>query len=167
MMKKIKGCEKRMNKTKFVGVGIAAFMILAAFTIILPEQVSADDYPYGQGPQGDAVRIYNYVRCVRGGLSDNQAPEKPETPDGPSSGNAGTEYTYSTSTSDPDGDQVYYWFDWDDGTNSGWIGPKESGDEISATHKWSRPDNYKIRVKAKTSPIRCPFIISSKNIPIK
>jgi hypothetical protein len=27
-------------------------------------------YPTGRGPQGDAVRIYNYVRLVRGGLSD-------------------------------------------------------------------------------------------------
>ena len=30
-----------------------------------------EDYPYGRGPQGDAIRIYNYVRCVRGGISDN------------------------------------------------------------------------------------------------
>ncbi len=28
------------------------------------------NYPYGRGPQGDAVRIYNYVRLVRGGLKD-------------------------------------------------------------------------------------------------
>ena len=26
------------------------------------------NWPYGFGPQGDEVRIYNYVRCVRGGL---------------------------------------------------------------------------------------------------
>jgi hypothetical protein len=25
-------------------------------------------YPHGRGPQGDEIRIYNYVRCVRGGL---------------------------------------------------------------------------------------------------
>jgi hypothetical protein len=25
--------------------------------------------PYGHGPQGDVVRIYNYVRCVRGDTS--------------------------------------------------------------------------------------------------
>lgn len=25
------------------------------------------DWPTGHGPQGDAIRIYNYVRCVRGG----------------------------------------------------------------------------------------------------
>ncbi len=23
------------------------------------------DYPYGRGPQGDVIRIYNYARCVR------------------------------------------------------------------------------------------------------
>ncbi len=27
-----------------------------------------DDYPYGLGPQGDVIAIFNYVRCVRGGL---------------------------------------------------------------------------------------------------
>ena len=23
------------------------------------------DFPHGRGPQGDVIRIYNYVRCVR------------------------------------------------------------------------------------------------------
>lgn len=27
------------------------------------------NYPTGRGPQGDAVRIYNFVRLVRGGLT--------------------------------------------------------------------------------------------------
>jgi len=31
-----------------------------------PKEGDPDDFPYGHGPQGDAVRIYNYVRCVRG-----------------------------------------------------------------------------------------------------
>ena len=26
-------------------------------------------FPYGRGPQGDAIRIYNFARCVRGGAS--------------------------------------------------------------------------------------------------
>ncbi len=26
-------------------------------------------FPHGRGPQGDVIRIYNYVRCVRGGLN--------------------------------------------------------------------------------------------------
>ncbi|MDX1699106.1 MAG: DUF1566 domain-containing protein [Melioribacteraceae bacterium] len=30
-----------------------------------PKIGDPDDYPTGHGPQGDAIRIYNYVRCVR------------------------------------------------------------------------------------------------------
>jgi hypothetical protein len=32
-----------------------------------PKQGDPSAYPYGQGPQGDDIRILNYVRCVRGG----------------------------------------------------------------------------------------------------
>jgi hypothetical protein len=32
-----------------------------------PKTGDPGDYPTGHGPQGDAIRIYNYVRCVRGG----------------------------------------------------------------------------------------------------
>jgi hypothetical protein len=30
-----------------------------------PKSGDPADYPYGRGPQGDAIRIYSYVRCVR------------------------------------------------------------------------------------------------------
>ena len=30
-----------------------------------PKEGDAADYPEGHGPQGDAIRIDNYVRCVR------------------------------------------------------------------------------------------------------
>ncbi|MFC1507351.1 DUF1566 domain-containing protein [Thermoproteota archaeon] len=32
-----------------------------------PKEGNPADYPYGRGPQGDVIRIYNHVRCVRGG----------------------------------------------------------------------------------------------------
>lgn len=32
-----------------------------------PKEGNPADYPHGHGPQGDVIRIYNYVRCVRGG----------------------------------------------------------------------------------------------------
>lgn len=35
-----------------------------------PKTGDPDDFPMGRGPQGDVIRIYNYVRCVRGGLQD-------------------------------------------------------------------------------------------------
>ncbi len=31
------------------------------------------DYPFGRGPQGDAIRIYNFVRCVRSIPSGNES----------------------------------------------------------------------------------------------
>jgi hypothetical protein len=34
-----------------------------------PKSGDAADYPIGHGPQGDVVRIYNLVRCVRGGTA--------------------------------------------------------------------------------------------------
>lgn len=114
-----------------------------------PKTGDPGDYPEGHGPQGDAVRIYNYVRCVRGGLSESQPPDKPARPSGPSSGQIGTEYSYTSSTIDTDGDTVYYFFDWGDGTDSGWLGPYDSGEGVSATHTWTGPGGYEIKVKAK------------------
>ena len=32
-----------------------------------PKTGDTTDYPTGRGPQGDAIRIYNYARCVAGG----------------------------------------------------------------------------------------------------
>jgi len=65
-------------------------------------------------------------------------------------GKVGTEYVYGTYTIDLD-DDVYYWIDWGDGTNSGWLGPHASGepfDEI-AKHKWRDEGAYTIKAKAK------------------
>ncbi|NQU84589.1 MAG: DUF1566 domain-containing protein [Mariniphaga sp.] len=36
-----------------------------------PKIGNPDEYPNGHGPQGDAIRIYNYVRCVRNINSQN------------------------------------------------------------------------------------------------
>jgi len=80
---------------------------------------------------------------------ENQPPNKPVKPSGTASGKINVEYTYTTSTTDPDGDQVSYWFDWGDGTNSGWVGPLVSGATASAKHTWTAQGTYPIKVKAK------------------
>jgi len=76
-------------------------------------------------------------------------PAKPATPAGPPSGTAGDAYTYTTSTTDPDGDQVSYMFDWGDNTTSGWVGPFNSGATASATKTWTKQGSYQVRVVAK------------------
>ena len=82
-------------------------------------------------------------------VSPNCPPNQPSRPEGPTSGTIGMAYTYTTSATDPDGDQIYYKFSWGDGSYSSWLGPYDSGDIVSASHSWSTKGNYEIRVKAK------------------
>jgi len=35
-----------------------------------PKSGDPAQFPYGRGPQGDVIRIYNFVRCVRGGVAE-------------------------------------------------------------------------------------------------
>lgn len=38
-----------------------------------PKSGDPSRYPHGRGPQGDVIRIYNAVRCVRGGTAEPRA----------------------------------------------------------------------------------------------
>jgi hypothetical protein len=78
-----------------------------------------------------------------------EPPNKPEKLSGSEKGNIGTEYTYYTNTTDPDGDNVFYWFDWGDGNISAWIGPFNSSETASANHTWNKKGTYLIKVRAK------------------
>jgi len=44
---------------------------------------------------------------------------------------------------------VFYLWDWGDETVSEWLGPYQSGVEISTTQSWQKTGTYEIRVKAK------------------
>jgi len=79
----------------------------------------------------------------------NKPPKTPDSPEGPDEGVTDVEYKFTAVTSDPEGDDVYYYIEWGDDTNSGWIGPYESGEPGEAFHAWSDPGDYDIRVKAK------------------
>jgi hypothetical protein len=83
------------------------------------------------------------------GIYIGEKPDKPSTPKGPDSGSVGVQYTYSTSTSDPDNDNIYYKFDWGDGSDSGWLGPYESGEICEAKHIWTKKASYEIKSRAK------------------
>ena len=64
--------------------------------------------------------------------------------------NAPNEIVYfNTTTFDPEGDLIYYLFDWDDGTDSGWLGPYKYGEYAVASHSWNNNGKYDIKVKAK------------------
>ena len=79
----------------------------------------------------------------------NQPPLIPDKPQGPEAGIINRELTYSISTTDPDEDQIFYKWCWGDGHFSEWFGPFDSGETVSASHKWSTEATYFIKVKAK------------------
>lgn len=78
----------------------------------------------------------------------NQAPAVPQRPSGPTVGYVWYSYTYTTYTTDPEGDQIRYCFDWGDGTTS-WTIFYNSGEVASAFHTWSYQGSYSVRVKAE------------------
>jgi hypothetical protein len=79
----------------------------------------------------------------------NLPPERPAKPSGPDEWAQFGEATFTGSTTDPEGDSLYYMFDWDDGTEGEWIGPYASGQTAQASHSWDIVGEYNIRVKAK------------------
>ncbi|MCX6664388.1 MAG: PKD domain-containing protein [Euryarchaeota archaeon] len=76
-------------------------------------------------------------------------PNKPSTPSGQTNGKINVEYTYNTTTTDPNNDQVYYKWSWGDGNISDWLGPFTSGAIATTQHAWNTKGSYEIKVKAK------------------
>jgi len=79
----------------------------------------------------------------------NNPPEKPSQPSGPTSGKIGVDYTFITSTTDPNaGDELYYQWSWGN-EESDWFGPYPSGQSVQAIHNWVIAGDYPVKVKAK------------------
>jgi hypothetical protein len=80
--------------------------------------------------------------------SENQPPNTPAQPDGPGTGESNVEYSYTTTTTDPESQQVYYLWSWGDAMGT-WLGPFDSGAIAAATHIWNAAGDYTVKVKAK------------------
>ncbi len=80
--------------------------------------------------------------------SDPDAPEAPKI-DGPTNGKVGKNYKYNFISTDPNGDNIYFYVEWGDGTNTGWVGPYNSGKQVIFNHTWGSSGEYTIRAKAK------------------
>lgn len=84
-------------------------------------------------------------------IAINKPPNKP-TITGPPTGETEVSYTYTAITTDPGEDQISYFFDWGDGTNSGWTDPIASGQTTTETKKWNEIGDYQVKVKARDVP---------------
>jgi len=82
---------------------------------------------------------------------DSQPPLTPNPPIGTIEGKIHTDYEFSAVTSDPEGDDLYYLFDFGDNEQIEWIGPYSNGESCFITHTWTEKGSYAVRVKAKDS----------------
>jgi|GEM_PF-6966672 len=119
---------------------------------------STNIYIIGYTISNDFPRMHPYDGSYNGGFDvflsyilGNLPPNTPTAPGGVNYGYTNRTYTYTSVTTDPEGNDLYYLFNWDDGTNSGWLGPYHSGQEATTSHSWESPRVYRIRVIAKDS----------------
>lgn len=128
------------------------------YHVVIPPQVNGSKVSYyihaedalgreENHPYIGALDAYWFI--AHGFIPQNHPPEQPQKPSGQTSGKTGSTYLYSTLTTDIEGDQVYYLWDWGDGTSSSWLGPFTSGVTASAQYAWNDKGTYSIRVKAK------------------
>ena len=105
---------------------------------------------YADPPLGSPFAAY-YVDETTAAIpnGDNMPPNKPNIPSGQIRGKIGVDYAYTSNTMDPDEDDVYYLFDWGDGTDTGWLGPYNSGENVTTSYNWTTEGDYEIKVKAK------------------
>lgn len=105
---------------------------------------------------GYAVSVSGHTALIGSPISGSaylfqasNQPPNPPTITGPIKAKIKVATAYNFTTTDPNGDDFYYFVDWGDGTNSSWIGPYSSGDLINESHTWSKEGTYTIKAKAK------------------
>lgn len=92
--------------------------------------------------RNDAYNIY-YTSLAGG-------PNVP-TITGPASGKIKRDHDFTVTTTDPGGLDVWYFIEWGDGTDSGWLGPYSSGTGTTESHRWNEEAEVTIRAKAKNA----------------
>jgi hypothetical protein len=93
--------------------------------------------------------IWGNPDLTMGPVTTSDPPAQPTKPAGKTLVVWNREYSYTSSTTDPNGDQVLYLFDFGDGSNSGWLGPYPSGQTGTGSHMWTALGTYSVTVRAK------------------
>ncbi len=105
-----------------------------------------------------ALRVLSYshvvmvavvvIGVVVPGCQKNRAPSNPALM-GPTIGRPGDTLTYAASATDPDANDVAYWFVWGDTSSVEWTSPYASGQSVTRKHVYQDSGVYRIRVKAR------------------
>ena len=116
---------------------------------------SSTENPTHTYTQSGTYNVTLLVTDTEGNSSSNSttalisAPPNTPTVSGPPQGKIKQAYNYTVVTTDPEGDNVYYYIRWGDYQSTGWLGPYQSGEAISQSHTWTKRGTYTIQCKAK------------------
>jgi hypothetical protein len=110
--------------------------IYAEANDVQPESPQYGDYP-------------EYIGAEITLFAGSEPPEIPTAPAGPAQWLQYIECTFSSTTIEPEGEDVFYRFDWGDGNFSDWVGPYASGETGEASHYWAELGEYEIKAIAK------------------
>lgn len=104
------------------------------------------------------VRICTVVLLLMGLLNNGvgyqsvQSSKPLNLPPWPTEGIVDENYTFCIQIpEDPEEDQFLVFWDWGDGSTSGWLGPFSSGEITCASHAWNTSGQYIIQYKLKDS----------------
>ena len=99
-----------------------------------------------------AAKNIRLILATLAELSEVISLHNPPTPPvltGASSGVINQPYSLSIVTTEPDGEDVYYFIAWGDGQVDEWVGPYKSGEKVEINHQWNKKGTYTIMAKAK------------------
>jgi len=74
-------------------------------------------------------------------------PPNQPTINGPASGKINEPLSYSFVSTDPDNDPLFYFVDWGDSANTGWVGPYASNEHVNLSHTWTEKGTYVLKAK--------------------
>ncbi len=78
-------------------------------------------------------------------------PNVPDKPRGAHTGLKGSPYACTTQTTDPNGGQVAYQFDWGDNSQSAWSQMMDGDIPYADTHVWTETGLFDVKARAKNS----------------
>jgi hypothetical protein len=115
---------------------------------MMAPMINWGDYEESRGTIGCCLLFGDPAQLLKSPTPSNP-PTQPTKPVGPTLGIWNVEYTYTSSATEPDNEQLYYLFDWGDGSTSGWLGPFTSGQIGTGAHTWTELGTYNVKVKAR------------------
>jgi hypothetical protein len=143
---------------------------------LLPEELYPLPYMPHHNPQGlavgdingdgfnDVVLVdYNHGLTVLYNRHNTEIISVPTTPSGPNTVSVNVSHIYSTGGSVSDvGQPIQYFFDWGDGTNSGWLPIGTT----NASKSWASIGIYKIKVQARCAYHPTAFSLWSESLSV-